>query len=214
MPGAGRGVLRARHLPAACTGHHPWTRASVLSPPAEILSTFLASQGVLGVSTCPWATLGDLRHFSPNPWTVGLDQGVRSGCKGRSSLDVGDLVVASGWAVLEPLPSTHLLLLWVTQSLGLCLGFPGPGASGRDCLPPLVPLRGVTRFPLLPSGSAPRSLSQGLECSAPLRLLFPEAGLRETCGSADCSRSRVARTMVSKVAQEGQGQGTRDGRGC
>lgn len=103
-----------------------------LSPPAEIPSAFPASQGIPGVSMCPWATFGDLRHFLPNSRTIALDQGVRSGCKGeelpgRQGLSCGIWVGSSGTTTIHP-----LLLLWVTQSLGLCLGFPGPGAGDRD----------------------------------------------------------------------------------
>lgn len=117
------------------------------------------------------------------------------------------IVVASGWVVLEPSPSAHLQPLWVTPSLELSLGFFGPGAG--DGSTSTSQLSGVvvvvTQFPFLLTGLAVRCVSQASECSAHLRLPLPGAGRQETCGSADCSSRRVARTMVSEVAREGRG---------
>lgn len=92
-------------------------RASVPVPSSgdsERLSCFSASQGIPGVFTkCPWVTGGDLRHFSPNTGTVALDRGVGEQVQGRSSLDLGDIAVASGWAFLEPSLPIYFSL-WVT----------------------------------------------------------------------------------------------------
>lgn len=199
--------------PACCPPRtSPMARPSASVPSgrdSERPSCFPVSQGIPGVFACPWATLGRPEAFFSQPWDCSSGcEGVRSGCEGRSSLDVRDLVVASGWVVLEPSPSAHLLPLWVTRSLELSLGFFGPGAG--DGSTSTGQLSGgvvvvVTQFPFLLTGLAVRRVSQASECSAHLRLPLPGAGRQETCGSADCSSLRVARTTVSEVAREGRG---------
>ena len=111
----------------------PTDRASVSSPleHSKHLSFSPASQGILGIFTYPWAPFRDMGHFFPNTGAVVLGRSVRSRWKGRSFLDVRDLVVASGGTILEPSLCAHFLL-WAAQSVGLCLVFPRSGTGWGD----------------------------------------------------------------------------------